>query len=59
VPSAVAAVTVVLFLGFAALSRWAARRGVHLQCNCLGAGDRDLGKDSLDQAAFGHDRGNR
>lgn len=48
VPSAVAAVTVVLFLGFAALSLWAARRGIHLQCNCFGAGDRELGKDSLE-----------
>ena len=48
VPSAVAAATVVLFLGFAALSLWAVRRGVHLQCNCFGAGDRELGKDSLE-----------
>jgi uncharacterized membrane protein YphA (DoxX/SURF4 family) len=48
VTSAVAAVTVALFLGFAALSLWAVRRGIHLQCNCFGAGDRELGKDSLE-----------
>lgn len=48
VPSAVAAVTAALFLGFAGLSVWAVRRGVHLQCNCFGAGDRELGKDSLE-----------
>src|SRR4051812_26571745 len=47
-PSAVAAVTVGLFSGFAALSLWAVRRGVHLQCNCFGAGDRELGRDSLE-----------
>jgi hypothetical protein len=48
VPSAVAAVAVGLFLAFAALSLWAVRRGIHLQCNCFGAGDRELGKDSLE-----------
>ena len=48
VPSAVGGVTVALFLGFAALSLWAVRRGIHLQCNCFGAGDRELGKDSLE-----------
>ena len=47
-PTAVAAVTLGLFLGFAGLSLWAVRRGVHLQCNCFGAGDRELGKDSLE-----------
>jgi hypothetical protein len=41
-------VTVGLFSGFAALSLWAVRRGVHLQCNCFGAGDRELGRDSLE-----------
>jgi hypothetical protein len=46
--SAVAAVTVALFLGFAALSLWAARRGLRVQCNCFGAGDRELGRDSLE-----------
>jgi hypothetical protein len=46
-PSAVAAATVAVFLGFAALSLWASRRGLHVQCNCFGAGDRELGKDSL------------
>ena len=48
VPTAVAAATVALFLGFAGLSLWAVRRGMHLQCNCFGAGDRELGKDSLE-----------
>jgi hypothetical protein len=48
VPTAVAAVTLALFLGFAALSLWAVRRGIHLQCNCFGAGDRELGRDSLE-----------
>ena len=48
VPSAVAAATLALFLGFAALSLWAARRGLRVRCNCFGAGDRELGKDSLE-----------
>ena len=48
VTRAVAAATVALFLGFAALSLWAVRRGLHMQCNCFGAGDRELGKDSLE-----------
>jgi uncharacterized membrane protein YphA (DoxX/SURF4 family) len=46
--TAVAAATLALFLGFAALSFWAVRRGVHLQCNCFGAGDRELGRESLE-----------
>jgi hypothetical protein len=46
--SAGAAVTVALFLVFAALSLWAARRGLQVQCNCFGAGDRELGRDSLE-----------
>jgi hypothetical protein len=45
--SAVAVATLALFLGFAALSLWVARRGLELQCNCFGAGDSELGKDSL------------
>ena len=48
VPSAVAAVTAALFFAFAALSLWAVLRGLHMQCNCFGAGDRELGKDSLE-----------
>ena len=48
VTSAVAAATVALFLGFAVLSLWAVRRGLHMQCNCFGAGDRELGKESLE-----------
>ena len=47
-PSAVAAATVVLFLGFSALSVWAMRSGVHLSCNCFGSSDRELGRDSLE-----------
>ena len=43
----VAAATLVLFLGFAALSFWAVRRGLRVPCNCFGPGDRELGKDSL------------
>ena len=45
--TAVAAATLALFLGFAAISLWAVRSGVQIQCNCFGAGDRELGKDSL------------
>src|SRR5256885_6346674 len=45
--SAVAAATLALFLGFVALSLWAARRGLRVPCNCFGSGDRELGKDSL------------
>jgi hypothetical protein len=48
VPTAVAAVAVALFLGFAGLSLWAVHRGIQLQCNCFGAGDRQLGRDSLE-----------
>jgi len=48
VPSAVAGATVVLFLGFSALSVWAMRSGVHLSCNCFGSSDRELGRDSLE-----------
>ncbi len=47
VATAVAAATLALFLGFSALSLWAARSGRHLQCNCFGSGDRELGKESL------------
>ena len=47
-PSAVAAATVVLFLGFSALSVWAMRSGVHVSCNCFGSSDRELGRDSLE-----------
>lgn len=45
--SAVAAATLALFLGFAALSVWAARRGLRVQCSCFGRSDRELGKDTL------------
>jgi methylamine utilization protein MauE len=47
-PSGVAAATVVLFLGFSALSYWAMRSGVHISCNCFGSSDRELGRDSLE-----------
>jgi uncharacterized membrane protein YphA (DoxX/SURF4 family) len=46
-PTAVAAAALALFLGFAAVSLWAARRGLQVQCNCFGSGDSELGKDSL------------
>jgi Methylamine utilisation protein MauE len=45
--SVVAAATLTLFLGFAAASLWAARRGLRVRCNCFGSSDRELGKDSL------------
>jgi hypothetical protein len=45
--SAVAAATLALFLGFAALSLWAARRGLRIACSCFGRSDRELGKDTL------------
>jgi methylamine utilization protein MauE len=45
--SAVATATLALFLGFAALSLWAARRGLRVQCSCFGRSDRELGKDTL------------
>ena len=45
--TAVAAATLALFLGFTALSLWAARSGLRLRCNCFGRSDRELGKDSL------------
>jgi uncharacterized membrane protein YphA (DoxX/SURF4 family) len=48
VPSAAAAASAALFLGFSALSYWAVRSGVHISCNCFGSSDRELGKDSLE-----------
>jgi hypothetical protein len=45
--NAVSLATLALFLGFAAVSLWAARHGVHVQCNCFGQSERELGKDSL------------
>lgn len=45
--SAVASATLVLFLGFAALSLWAGRRGLRVRCSCFGRSDRELGKDTL------------
>ena len=45
--TAVAAATLALFLGFAALSLWAARRGLRVQCSCFGRSERELGKDTL------------
>jgi hypothetical protein len=45
--SAVAVATLALFLGFVALSLWAARRGLRVQCSCFGRSDRELGKDTL------------
>jgi len=45
--SAVALATLALFLGFAGISLWAARRGLHVRCNCFGQSERELGQDSL------------
>jgi hypothetical protein len=45
--NAVAAATLALFLGFATLSLWAARRGLRIACSCFGRSDRELGKDTL------------
>jgi uncharacterized membrane protein YphA (DoxX/SURF4 family) len=45
--NAVALATLALFLAFAAVSLWAARRGLHVRCNCFGQSERELGKDSL------------
>jgi len=46
-PSAVALVTLALFVSFAAVSLWVVRRGLHVNCNCFGRSDRELGKESL------------
>jgi len=46
-PSVVAVATLALFVAFAAVSVWAARRGLHVQCNCFGRSGRELGKESL------------
>jgi len=45
--NAVLLATAALFLGFAVVSLWAARHGVHVRCNCFGQSERELGKDSL------------
>jgi len=45
--SAVCLATLALFLGFAAVSLWATRRGLHVRCNCFGQSERELGRDSL------------
>jgi hypothetical protein len=51
-PTAVAAATLALFLGFAAISLWAVRAGLQVHCNCFGSGDRELGKESLATSAL-------
>ena len=45
--SAVAFAALVLFAGFAAVSFWAMRHELHVNCNCFGKSDRELGKESL------------
>jgi methylamine utilization protein MauE len=45
--NAVSLATLALFLGFAAISLWATRHGLHVRCNCFGQSERELGKDSL------------
>jgi hypothetical protein len=44
---AVAAATLIVFAGFAGVSLWAERRGLHVRCNCFGQSERELGKDSF------------
>lgn len=46
-PSIVAVATLALFAAFAGVSVWAARHGLHVNCNCFGRSERELGKDSL------------
>jgi uncharacterized membrane protein YphA (DoxX/SURF4 family) len=52
VPSVVAVATLALFAAFAAVSLWAARHGLHVQCNCFGRSGRELGKESLTTSTF-------
>jgi len=44
--------TIVLFVGFAALSVWAARRGLRVACNCFGRADEELGRATLARSAL-------
>ena len=46
-PGVVAVATFALFAVFAGVSIWAARRGLHVSCNCFGRSERELGKESL------------
>jgi uncharacterized membrane protein YphA (DoxX/SURF4 family) len=45
--SAVAVATLALFVVFAGVSLWAERHGLHVNCNCFGRSERELGKESL------------
>jgi hypothetical protein len=49
-PTALA--TVALFVGFAALSAWAARRGLRVACNCFGRMDEELGRATFARSAL-------
>lgn len=44
--------TVVLFVGFAALSVWAVRRGLRVACNCFGRANEELGRATLARSAL-------
>ena len=45
--NAVCLAALALFFVFAGVSLWATRRGLHVQCNCFGQSERELGRDSL------------
>jgi uncharacterized membrane protein YphA (DoxX/SURF4 family) len=51
-PRVVALATLALFVAFAGISLWAARRGLHVNCNCFGRSERELGKDSLETSGL-------
>jgi Methylamine utilisation protein MauE len=44
--------TVVLFVGFAALSVWAVWRGLRVTCNCFGRANEELGRATLARSAL-------
>ena len=46
-PSVVAVATLALFVAFVAVSAWAERHDLHVNCNCFGRSERELGKESL------------
>jgi len=46
-PSVVALATLALFAAFAVVSLWAVRHELHVNCNCFGKSERELGRESL------------
>ena len=46
-PSVVALATLALFAAFAVVSLWAVRHELHVNCNCFGKSERELGQESL------------